>query len=35
MPKKLSNEEFKNRIKEYTNDSVELITPYINKRTKV
>lgn len=35
MPKKLSNEEFKNRVKEYTNDSVELVTSYVNKRTKV
>lgn len=35
MPKNLTNEEFKQRLKDYTNDTVELITPYVNRRTKV
>ena len=35
MPKKLTQEEFEERLKNYTNDTVELITPYVNKRTKV
>lgn len=35
MGKALSQEEFLSRVKNYTNDSVNLITPYINKRTKV
>lgn len=35
MPKKLSQEEFENRIKDYTNDSVNVISEYVNKRTKV
>lgn len=35
MPKKITNEEFIERVKKYTNNSVEVITPYINKRTKV
>lgn len=35
MAKKLTNEEFKKRLDEYTNDSVELLTEYVNKRTKV
>lgn len=35
MPKKITNEEFMERVKKYTNDSVEVITPYINKKTKV
>lgn len=35
MPKKITNEEFIERVKKYTNDSVEVITPYINKRTKI
>lgn len=35
MPKKLTNEEFKERLRDYTKDTVELITPYVNKRTPV
>ena len=35
MPKKLSQEEFENRIKDYTNDSVNVISEYVNRRTKV
>lgn len=35
MPKKISQEEFEARVKKYTNDSIEVISPYINKRTKV
>jgi 5-methylcytosine-specific restriction endonuclease McrA len=35
MPKKMSQEEFQQRIKEYTNDSVIVISEYQNKRTKV
>ena len=35
MPKKLTQEEFEQRLKKYTNNTVELITPYINRRTKV
>ena len=35
MPKKLTQEEFCKRVKEYTNDSIEVISPYVNKRTKV
>lgn len=35
MPKAMTNEEFKERLKQYTKDSVELITPYVNRRTKV
>lgn len=34
MPKKITNEEFMERVKKYTNDSVEVITPYINKKNK-
>lgn len=33
--KTLTQEEFQKRIKEYTNDSVKLITPYMNRTTKV
>jgi 5-methylcytosine-specific restriction endonuclease McrA len=35
MPKKLTHEEFCERVKEYTNDSVDVVSPYINKRTPV
>lgn len=35
MPKKISNEEFIERLKEFTEDSVILESKYINKRTKV
>ena len=35
MPKKLSQEEFKKRVDDYTHNTVILITPYVNKRTKV
>lgn len=35
MPKRMTQEEFKKRVKEYTHDSIEVISPYINKRTHV
>ena len=35
MPKALTQEEFLNRLNSYTNNTVELITPYVNRRTKV
>lgn len=35
MPKRMTQEEFENRVKEYTNDTVKVIGQYINKRTKV
>ena len=35
MPKKLTQSEFEERVKKYTNDTVEVVSPYINKRTKV
>ena len=35
MPKRMTQEDFENRVKEYTKDSVKVISPYINKRTKV
>ena len=35
MARKLTNEEFKERLYKYTNNSIELISQYINKRTKV
>ena len=35
MPKKLTQEEFEQRVKDYTNDTFEVIGPYINKRTLV
>lgn len=35
MPKKLTQEEFLDRLNKYTNNKVSLLTPYINKRTKV
>ena len=35
MPKRMTQEEFEARVKEYTHDSVEVISPYINKRTHV
>ena len=31
----MTQTEFKQRLKEYTNDTVELITPYVNKKTYV
>ena len=35
MPKSLSQEEFEERVKEYTNDSIQVIGKYVNKSTKV
>lgn len=35
MPKRMTQEEFENRVKEYTNDSVIVVSQYINKRTHV
>ena len=35
MSKSMSQDEFKKRIKEYTNNSVEVISQYVNKKTKV
>lgn len=35
MAKRLTNEEFLNRLNDYTNNSVELLTEYKNKKTKV
>ena len=35
MPKALSQEEFEERVKEYTNDSIQVIGKYVNKSTKV
>lgn len=35
MPKAMTQEEFERRVKKYTNDSVEVISQYINKRTSV
>ena len=35
MPKRMSQEEFEQRIKDYTNDSVIVSSEYQNKRTKV
>lgn len=35
MASRMSQEEFERRVREYTNDSVSVISPYINKRTMV
>ena len=35
MPKRMSQEEFENRMKIYTNDTVKVISLYKNKKTKV
>lgn len=35
MPAKMTQEEFERRVKEYTNDTVEVISPYINRRSPV
>lgn len=35
MPRKMTQEEFEERVKNYTQDSVKVISPYINKRTHV
>ena len=35
MPKKITQQEFVNRVKEYTQDTVEVIGTYVNKRTPV
>lgn len=35
MPTKMSQKEFERRVKEYTNDSIEVISPYINRRSSV
>lgn len=35
MPKKLTQAEFQQRVKEYTSDQVEVIGQYVNKRTPV
>ena len=35
MPKRMSQEEFEKRVKEYTQDTVIVISEYINKKTKV
>ena len=35
MSARMTQEEFEKRVAEYTNDSVTVISQYINKRTKV
>ena len=35
MPKRMTQEEFCLRVKEYTNDTFEVISEYVNKRTHV
>lgn len=35
MPKKITQQEFEQRVKEYTNDTVDVIGLYKNKRTHV
>ena len=35
MPSRLTQEEFEQRVKDYTNDTVDVIGTYFNKRTKV
>lgn len=35
MPKRLTQEEFEQRVKDYTNDTFEVIGSYVNKRTPV
>ena len=35
MPKKMSQEEFADRLKEYSKDKVDLVSDYVNKRTHV
>lgn len=35
MPAKITQEEFKRRVKNYTNDTVEVISPYTNRRNSV
>ena len=35
MGKKLTQEEFEQRVKDYTSDTVKVISPYINKKTHV
>lgn len=35
MPSRMTQEEFEQRVAEYTNNSVKVISPYVNKRTKV
>ena len=35
MPKKMTQEEFEARVKQYTEDSVEVVSEYVNKNTKV
>lgn len=35
MPRKLTQEEFNLRVKNYTQDTVEVISPYVNRRTHI
>lgn len=35
MPKKLTQEEFEQRVKEYSNDTIIVVSPYINRRTHI
>ncbi len=35
MPRRMTQEEFEQRVKDYTNDSVQVISQYVNKKTKV
>ena len=33
MPRRMTQEEFEQRVKDYTNDSVQVISQYVNKKT--
>lgn len=35
MPRRLTQEEFQERVNQYTNNAIKVISPYINKHTKI